>query len=140
MDRIQLRFPTLAENILNNLEDQSLQKYKDSTRDNYDFLTNERFYWIRILKKYNKYFETSKESWKKAISKTPTGDVKKIALAVLKFFHTESEEFIKMNFCLNEDQLPQLTPLIIAAYDGDLNLFEKMIQKTFVPHQAKVGT
>ena len=63
MDVIQKRFPTLAVNILNNLDDKSLVKYKESNKENCEFLVQERFYWIRILKKYNRYFETSKESW-----------------------------------------------------------------------------
>ena len=140
MDSIQLRFPTLAENILNRLEDQSLLKYQESSKNSYDFLNNEKFFWMRILKKYNKYFETSKESWKKAIHKTPTGVVKKLALAVLNFFSTESDQFIKIHFCLNEEQLSLLTPSLICAYDGDLNLFEEMNQKTSLPNQAKADT
>ena len=140
MDRIQQRFPTLAENILNNLEDKNLLKYKDSSKCNYHFLKNEKFYWVRILKKYHKYFEANEKSWKKAIYKTPTEVVQNLALAVVNFFNTESEEFIKDNFCLNEEQLPQLTPSIIAAYDGDLKLFEEINQKTSDHHQALADT
>ena len=70
METIQLRFPTLAKNILNNLEDQSLLKYQESSKENYDFLKSEKFYWMRIIIKYDKYFETSNESWKKTILKT----------------------------------------------------------------------
>ena len=56
MDVIQIRFPTLAVKILNNLDDQSLLKYKEFDRDNCEFLSKERFYWIRILKKYMKKY------------------------------------------------------------------------------------
>ena len=89
MDVIQIRFPTLAVKILNNVDDQSLLKYKESDKDNCEFLRQERFYWMRILKKYrkkyNEYFEACNESWRKAISKTPTGFVKKLAMAVFIF-------------------------------------------------------
>ena len=52
MDFIVKRFPTLAVNIFNNLDDQSLVNFKDANRENYVFMDQERFYWIRILKKY----------------------------------------------------------------------------------------
>ena len=118
MDVIQIRFPTLAVEILNNLDDQSLMKYKESNRDNWKFLCQERFYWIRILKKFNDYFETSRETWRKAISKTSAGIVKKLAIAVFTFFKTESDNFIELHFSLKGDHSPFI-PVLIAAYDGD---------------------
>ena len=127
MDVIQIRFPTLAVKILNNVDDQSLLKYKESDKDNCEFLRQERFYWMRILKKYrkkyNEYFETCNESWRKAISKTPTGFVKKLAMAVFNFFKSVSNHFLKIHFCPKEDKFSPLTPVLIAAYDGDINLF-----------------
>ena len=120
MDVIQIRFPTLAVKILNNLDDQSLLKYKKSNRENCEFLSQERFYWMRILKKYrkkyNEYFETCKESWPKAISKTRTGFVKKLAMAVFTFFKTVSDSFLQIDFCPKEDKFSPLTPVLIAAY------------------------
>ena len=61
MDFIVRRFPTLAVNIINNLDDKSLVKFKDANRENNAFMDQERFYWIRILKKNSEYFETSKD-------------------------------------------------------------------------------
>ena len=130
MDVIQIRFPTLAVKILNNLDDQSLMKYKKSNRDNSKFLGQERFYWIRILKKFNDYFETSRDTWRKAISKTSTGIVKKLAIAVFTFFKTESDSFIEIHFSLKENKSSPLMPVLIAAYDGDPNFFQQMNEKS----------
>ena len=121
MDVIQKRFPTLAVNILNILDDQSLLKYKESNRENCEFLGQERFYWIRILKKYNEYFETSKETWKKAIYKSPCRIVKKLAMADVTFIKKDLDYFMQFHFYIKKDQL---TPLLIAAYDGDLMFFQ----------------
>ena len=137
MDVIQKRFPTLAVNILNNLDDKSLVKYKKSNKENCEFLVQERFYWIRILKKYNVlYFETSKETWKKAISKTPCGIVKKLATAVITFIKRDSDYFWTPHFSMKKEQL---TPLLIVVYDGDLTFFQKINEKTSEPNQAKSG-
>jgi hypothetical protein len=130
MDVIQIRFPTLAVKILNNLDDQSLIKYRKSNRDNWKFLDQERFHWIRILKKFNRYFETSRETWRKAISQTSAGIIKKLAIAVFTFFKTEFKSFIEIHFSLKGDQCPPFIPVLIAAYDGDLNFFQQMNEKS----------
>ena len=133
MDIIVRRFPTLAVNILNNLDDQSLVKFKEADRKSFEFIIQERFYWIRILKKYHELFETSKESWNISISKTPTGFVKKLAMAVLTYCNVE----LKEDFFLPEDG--QLIPLIIAAFDGDVNFFQQVKEKTFNLNQTSSG-
>ena len=132
MDIIVRRFPTLAVNILNNLDDQSLVKFKKVDRESFEFIIQERFYWIRILSKYHELFENSKESWNISISKTPAGFVKKLAMAVLTYCNEEEED----------EEFPengQLTPLIIAAYDGDVNFFQQVKEKTFNLNQTSSG-
>ena len=137
MDIIARRFPHLAVNIANNLDDQSLVKFRKATGKNSEFQKQNRLYWIRILKKYKKtYFETSNESWKKAISKTPIEFVRKLAMAALNFFKTASEDikdFIEVDF--HPWNKEQLTPLHIAAYDGDLNFFQEVKKITFTINQ-----
>ena len=89
-------------------------------------MDQERFYWIRILKKYSECFETSKESWKMSTSKIQARFVKKLALATLNFFETASL-FFKNVF---SPMTKQLTPLLIAAYDGDLDFFRQVKERT----------
>ena len=106
-----------------------------SNKENCEFLVQERFYWIRILKKYNVlYFETSKETWKKAISKTPCGIVKKLATAVITFLKRDSDYFKTPHITMKKEHL---TPLLIAAYDGDLDFFQKLNEKNSDPNQTK---
>ena len=136
MDTIAKRFPHLAVNISNNLDDQSLVKFKEANRENSEFMIQNPFYWIRILKKYNDYFETSNESWKKSISNTPIEFVRKLAMAALNFFKTASEDiedFIEVHFHPRNKE--PLTPLHIAAYDGDLNFFQEVKKITFTINQ-----
>ena len=132
MDFIVKRFPTLAVNIFSNLDDQSLVNFKDANRENYAFMDQERFYWIRQLKKYSEYFETSKESWKISISKIQARFVKNLAVATLKFFKT-APVFMKNHF---SPPTKKLTPLLIAAYDGNLDFFRGLL--LFCPQQLIV--
>ena len=140
MDIFVKRFPLLAEKISNNLDNQSLVKFKKVNRENVEFMIQNRFYWIRILKNYNAYFETSKESWKKSISKTPTEFIRHLAMAALHFFNTASKDiegFIEFNFHpLIGFFYQQLTPLHIAAYDGGINFFYEVKKKTLDPNQC----
>ena len=133
MDIIAKRFPHLAVSIANNLDDQSIVKFRKANGKNSEFQKQNRLYWIRILKKYkNSYFETSSESWKKAIARTPVEFVRKLAMAALNFFKTASEDikdFIEVNF--HPWNKEQLTPLHIAAYDGDLHFFLEVKKITF---------
>ena len=49
--------------------------------DNDEMLKSERFYWIRIVKKYNGNFQEFHESWLKVINKTPVEIMKELFMA-----------------------------------------------------------
>ena len=95
MENIFQRFPVITQMILNNVDDRSLINFKETSRDNDEILNSERFYWIRIMKKYNGNFQEFYESWLKVINKSPVEVVKELALAVYQFFmarETRSEK------------------------------------------------
>ena len=81
-----MRFPVISQIILNNVDDNSLTNFKISSRENSNFLDNERFYWIRNIKKYSANFEEFQEIWKKVINKTPVEFSKNLAIDVHRFF------------------------------------------------------
>ena len=57
MEEFSNRFPALIPMILKNVDDQSLVKFKETSREMSEFIVKDRFYWIRIMKKYNQHFE-----------------------------------------------------------------------------------
>ena len=81
-------------------------KFKMNSKQLNWSISRDRSYWIRILRRYNENFREFSDTWKKAICKTPTEIVKKLALAAIIFY----EEF-------EEDQY---SPLHIAACQNDL--------------------
>ena len=85
MDVIIKRFPFLNYMVLKNLDDQSLMKSKQANRKIARFLENERFYMIRILKKYSKNYEGLEESWKEVIYRAPINVIKQLAIATNNF-------------------------------------------------------
>ena len=52
MENLCKRFPHLSERILNQVNDQSLNKVKLISGHMLEYLDKERFFWIRLIKKY----------------------------------------------------------------------------------------
>ena len=86
MENLCIRFPVASEMVLKNLDDPSLKRGKLAGRGMAEFLENEKFYWIRIIKKYIAYFEGHEESWREVVNKTPLDIIKQLAIAVQQFF------------------------------------------------------
>ena len=71
MEDLCKRFPALAKKLLQNLDDQSLVIFKETSRDIYSVSTNERAYWLRIIQKYSGNLLEFQNSWKKVLNKIP---------------------------------------------------------------------
>ena len=52
MEDLCKRFPHLSERILSQVDDRSLNKIKLISGDMLEYLDKERFFWIRLIKKY----------------------------------------------------------------------------------------
>ena len=103
------RFPLLRRKVLKNLDNQSLTRGTEAKRGFAEILDKERFYWIRVIKKYAQNFEGVEDSWGEILCKTPVDIVKQLALTV--------EEFFKYN------SSKEVFPLYIVAKKGTLELF-----------------
>ena len=86
MEDLGGRFPLISKIILNNVDNKSLTNFRKASKENGNFLDNERFYWIRHINKYSANFEEFKDSWKKVINKTPVDFLKDLAIDVHSFF------------------------------------------------------
>ena len=122
------RFPLLSKMVFEDLDDECLARVQESSKEINSHLQNERFYWIRILKKHNRYFEEFADPWKKVIEKTPVEIVKELAMTVKDYFNDTNND-------LEDDQLH---PLHIAAGQGHLQLCKHIVEKMgdFNPKQA----
>ena len=148
MEEVFQRFPLIAQKILNHVDNETLINFKKVSRNNADFLEKERFYWIRIIQRYNCLFGEFHEVWKKVVSKTHVGIIKELAFAVHQFpqimrkkFH-ENETCDACNktecFCTEKILSPldfaqnfekHWHPLIIGATSGSTNLCNHIIEK-----------
>ena len=116
-----LKFPLLGKKILNLVEDETLVNFKEASRTNNFFLENERFYWIRIINRYNCLIGELREIWREVVIQTSTELIKELAVSVFQFpiimkirYQNETLsplEFIqKIGFCYH--------PLFIVTFCG----------------------
>ena len=92
-ENLFVRFPAINKKILNRLDDQSLTKFKEASRQLFPIIDKERTFWIRSLKNYNENFERFLDSWKKVINKTPTEIIKDLAISMNQFHKLHRDQF-----------------------------------------------
>ena len=103
MDTLNLRFQHLSESIFSKLDDQSLVKCKEVSRNWYDSINDRKVQWIKMIEKNIINTTTKKEKlpmidknisddekmfkfWRSVISKTPTEFTKEFAVEFEKFY------------------------------------------------------
>ena len=79
MENCIRRFPVVGAMIFNNLCDQNLVRSKKIGREISKFIKNERFYWVRIIRKYN-------NDWRYIIKKTSIKNLKDLAIESEKLY------------------------------------------------------
>jgi hypothetical protein len=138
METICKRFPHLAERIFDQVDNQSLNNCKEISGEVLEYLENERFFWIRIIKKYQERLKDFPKLWKPVIDKTPTEIVKEIGIAVSQFFqvrHLYSDKIHDFSgpsdsLRLNKYwQRRQWSLFAISANHGDLALLQFIVNK-----------
>ena len=88
MDELCQRFLLMVQKIINHVDNETLINFKEACRNNAAFLENQRFYWIRIIQRYNCLIGELEEIWRKVVRKTPVEIIKEIANAVYQFPQT----------------------------------------------------
>ena len=69
MEEVILRFPHLGEDIFNWMNNENLQRSRNISRSWNDFISNQKFFWIRIIKDFilesNKDYTDCPKKWKR---------------------------------------------------------------------------
>ena len=79
MEEVCKRFPHLAKDIFDRVNDQSLDLCKEISREVLEFLDSEQFFWFRIISKYQRELKDFPKLWRLVIDKTPVENVKQCA-------------------------------------------------------------
>ena len=115
MEIIFAKIPDLGEKILKELDNQSLVKCKEVQRSWYNFVIEEKVLWVRMIQNNigdeNEFLTT----WRKVLRKAPVDVVTHIAIATQLLPAKYKERVI--------------SPIHVAADDGDLDLYQWMMLK-----------
>ena len=134
----------MAQRIMNHVNNETLINFKEAGRNNAEFLGKERFYWLRIIRRYNCLIGELQEVWKKVVRKTPVEIIKELAIAVHQFpermFRERKVRILKrlavpissLDFVLKVEK--QWHPLFIGAACGSVDLCNHIIQKVGVKY------
>ena len=113
MEVIFKRFPLVRLKVLKNLDNQSLAISIQGIRGFAELLKNERFYWIRILKKNMRSFEGAEDSWREVLYRVPVDFVRQLVFA--------SQN--PLNYYRRR------TPFHFAARDGHLDICQLIMER-----------
>ena len=132
IEEVSQRFPSLVQKILNHVDDKTLINFKEAGRKNDLFLRNERFYWIRVIKRNNYLIGELQEVWNKVVRKTPVEMIKELAVSVHQFPHIMKKKY--QNETLSPFEFIQKIgnhwhPLFVAATCG-CTLCNHVMQRT----------
>ena len=122
------RFPTVTEDILNKLDNQSLANFKEVSIKLCAFLNNQKLFSIRIIKAHKGSLVKYIEKWNKAVHKAPTEIINQLSDAVQVFFSQDESRFEQ-----------QWYPFWIAAKSGDAQLCQHINEKCGKLSQGDLG-
>ena len=118
MEELCVRFSHLSAAIFNGLDNKSLVKCKEVSEVWCDYISEEKFYLIRIIRSTVAKFHDVGKDWKNVFKKGTTNTISELRCSVDQFYQKKC----------NVDFYKDLTPIHVAAGTGNLSLLEE-IQK-----------
>jgi hypothetical protein len=113
MEDVILRFPHLAEKILDSLESKSLTTCREVSRSWDNFVSRKKFFLIRFIEKVVVFFHVLGDDWKKVFKKATTETIMDLRHEVGIFYLRPGLHYHK-----------GLTPSHVAAGTGNLKLLK----------------
>ena len=108
------KFPGLAKQIFEQLDNQDLYKCREVSRTWCNII--KRPLWTRIIQSYTEDISLYQSEWKLVFKKIPTKSLEELAWACKNYSHYLMNEY-------------QLAPLHLAARHGNLSLYKQIMKK-----------
>ena len=148
MDQLLARFPDIAEDIFENLDDESLVRCKEASRSLSSFMDEDTKFWKRIIRKYlHNQEETNsfKKSWESLIDLKQTGPemLKELGQAVQNYLNrhegqgSQGKCFEEMAETCRHREC-SLSPLHVAAEAGNTLLYKFILDRSEGKHPIVV--
>ena len=121
MEEVLTRFPTIGQEIFKLLDDKSLAKSRETSKIWCLFLDNDSLLWQRRILKFSKYQIEFNEAWKMVTSNVSVKFLKKLALALEKYYKTYPLELQH-----------EVSPLHLSAMCGNVDLIKQIFKRISV--------
>ena len=146
MNYILERFPVVANKIFCKLDDKSLIRAKEICRPWRNYITSQKFSWVRKIQADIIYKQEFTRNWQRVLVRTSVETVKELSVAVHQFYQLDesryNEKWSPLHITVMQDDLslsrhvmskmdemdPKnsdgITPLHFAASNGNFELFK----------------
>ena len=114
MNVFMLRFPHLFDNILKEVDNESLYKCRKVDRSLCDHIDQQKFFWLRRIQMYPECIVMFYNFWQRTIERTPLNIIKRLALVANNIFQHSIQDQI------------QFSPHLIALSDNNKSLYHTM--------------
>ena len=119
MEGLCLRFSHLSAAIFNGVDNKSLVKCKKVSEVWCDYISEEKFYLIRIIRSTVAKFHDVGKDWENVFKKSNTNTINELKCCVEQFYQKKR----------NVEFYNDLTPIHVAAGTGNLSLLEEIQKK-----------
>ena len=127
-----LRFPSIAESIFDELDNQSLVKCREASREWSEFLSSPKLLLMRKIKKTVETRREFRKVWRSVGKKHNTNTISQLEVAVTEFFGNDENFAGDANvdvYSNIDSESCCLTPIHIAAGSGNTSLWETLTEK-----------
>ena len=122
------RFPTLEEEICNQLDLESLIAFTLVSKEIADMRVRRRFYWVSLVQYQLSFFEKIPKVWTKVIKRSPMEIVRNFAQTIYEFHHFSNKVPSIFLGQIKIGYLPiKCSPMHIAAERGNFELCQHII-------------
>jgi hypothetical protein len=103
MEELLSRFPDIAEEIFEKLDDERLVMCKESSRSLFSFMDEDTKFWKRIIKKYLHYSQKTTDDWRMLMDTKQTSPemIRELGRAVQQFLDRHSRFEISYDWVIN---------------------------------------
>ena len=120
METFIIRFPTVTQSILQELDNQNLTKCREVCLNFHKFLNQDKVLWMKMIQKFSENYGNHQKSWNLVMKQVAVDILKKLALCVESFLKQAPFGLPKFS----------ISPLHVAVYSGNFAICEYVVDKT----------
>ena len=120
METFIIRFPTVTQSILQELDNQSLTRCREVCLNFHKFLNQDKVLWMKRIQNFSENYGNHQKSWNLVMKQIAVDILKKLALCVESFFKQAPFGLPKFS----------ISPLHVAVHSGNFEICKYVVDKT----------